>query len=429
MRRKAIEQLYRWKASADRKPLVVQGARQVGKTWLMQEFAKEAYKKCAYVNFEDNDMLRHLFDNDFDIERILSSLSWATGVDIDTDTLIILDEIQEASRGITSLKYFREKAPQYHVMAAGSLLGIAMHRHDSFPVGKVDFMTLYPLSFFEFLDAVGEGRMVDLLRKGDWPMVTMFRSQYEDRLRQYYYVGGMPGVVSAFVASGSMEEVRTVQKGILELYERDFSKHAPATEVPRIRMVWRSIPAQLAKENRKFVYGVVKEGGRAKEFELAIEWLKDAGLIYKVNRCKKGLLPLAAYEDFSAFKIYLSDVGLMGAMSNLPAHILLDGSAMFTDFKGALTEQYVLQQLMAVDRLSVYYWSADNSRGELDFLVQRGSDILPVEVKAEENLKSKSLRSFVERNPALHGVRLSMSPYREQDWMTNYPLYSVQAVF
>ena len=429
MRRKAIEQLYRWKASADRKPLVVQGARQVGKTWLMQEFAKEAYKKCAYVNFEDNDMLRHLFDNDFDIERILSSLSWATGVDIDTDTLIILDEIQEASRGITSLKYFREKAPQYHVVAAGSLLGIAMHRHDSFPVGKVDFMTLYLLSFFEFLDAVGEGRMVDLLRKGDWPMVTMFRSQYEDRLRQYYYVGGMPGVVSAFVASGSMEEVRTVQKGILESYERDFSKHAPATEVPRIRMVWRSIPAQLAKENRKFVYGVVKEGGRAKDFELAIEWLKDAGLIYKVNRCKKGLLPLAAYEDFSAFKIYLSDVGLMGAMSNLPAHILLDGSAMFTDFKGALTEQYVLQQLMADDRLSVYYWSADNSRGELDFLVQRGSDILPVEVKAEENLKAKSLRSFVERNPALHGVRLSMSPYREQDWMTNYPLYSVQAVF
>ena len=429
MRRKAIEQLYRWKASADRKPLVVQGARQVGKTWLMQEFAKEAYKKCAYVNFEDNDMLRHLFDNDFDIERILSSLSWATGVDIDTDTLIILDEIQEASRGITSLKYFREKAPQYHVMAAGSLLGIAMHRHDSCPVGKVDFMTLYPLSFFEFLDAVGEGRMVDLLRKGDWPMVTMFRSQYEDRLRQYYYVGGMPGVVSAFVATGSMEEVRTVQKGILESYERDFSKHAPATEVPRIRMVWRSIPAQLAKENRKFVYGVVKEGGRAKEFELAIEWLKDAGLIYKVNRCKKGLLPLAAYEDFSAFKIYLSDVGLMGAMSNLPAHILLDGSAMFTDFKGALTEQYVLQQLVADNRLSVYYWSADNSRGELDFLVQRGSDILPVEVKAEENLKAKSLRSFVERNPALHGVRLSMSPYREQDWMTNYPLYSVQAVF
>lgn len=271
--------------------------------------------------------------------------------------------------------------------------------------------------------------MVDLLRKGDWPMVTMFRSQYEDRLRQYYYVGGMPGVVSAFVATGSMEEVRTVQKGILESYERDFSKHAPATEVPRIRMVWRSIPAQLAKENRKFVYGVVKEGGRAKEFELAIEWLKDAGLIYKVNRCKKGLLPLAAYEDFSAFKIYLSDVGLMGAMSNLPAHILLDGSAMFTDFKGALTEQYVLQQLMADNRLSVYYWSADNSRGELDFLVQRGSDILPVEVKAEENLKAKSLRSFVERNPALHGVRLSMSPYREQDWMTNYPLYSVQAVF
>ena len=428
MKRKAIEELYRWKARTDRKPLIVQGARQVGKTWLMKEFAKEAYQKCAYVNFEDNDMLRQLFQNDFDIPRIINSIQWTTGVTIDADTLIILDEIQEAPRGITALKYFQEKAPEYHVVAAGSLLGIAMHQNDSFPVGKVDFMYLYPLSFFEFLEAIGEQRMVDLLLSKDWQMITMFRTKFEERLRQYYYVGGMPAVVSAFAEGGDIEHVRNLQNGILESYERDFSKHAPAIEVPRIRMVWQSVPAQLSKENRKFVYGVVKEGARAKDFELAIEWLKDAGLIYKVNRSKKGQLPLAAYEDFSAFKIVMSDIGLMGAMSKLPAQSLLSGNALFSDFKGALTEQYVMQQLKTNSNLAIYYWSADSSRGEIDFLLQRDCDIIPVEVKAEENLQAKSLRSFVEKNPGLHGVRLSMSPYREQDWMTNYPLYSVLVV-
>lgn len=428
MNRKAIEELYKWKASVDRKPLILQGARQVGKTWLIKEFAKEAYQKYAYVNFEDNDMLRQLFQNDFDIQRIINSIQWVTGVTIDANTLIILDEIQEAPRGITALKYFQEKAPEYHVVAAGSLLGIAMHQNDSFPVGKVDFMYLYPLSFFEFLEAIGEKRMVDLLLSKDWQMITMFRTKFEERLRQYYYVGGMPAVVCAFAADGDIERVRTLQNGILESYERDFSKHAPAIEVPRIRMVWQSIPAQLSKENRKFVYGVVKEGARAKDFELAIEWLKDAGLIYKVNRSKKGQLPLAAYEDFSAFKIFMSDIGLMGAMSKLPAQSLLSGNALFSDFKGALTEQYVMQQLKTNAELSIYYWSADSSRGEIDFLLQRDSDIIPVEVKAEENLQAKSLRSFVDKNPGLHGVRLSMSPYREQDWMTNYPLYSVLAV-
>lgn len=428
MRRKAIEELYRWKASADRKPLIVQGARQVGKTWLMKEFAKEAYKKCAYVNFEDNDMLRQLFEHDFDIQRIINSIQWTTGVTIDTYTLIVLDEIQEAPRGITALKYFQEKAPEYHVMAAGSLLGIAMHHNDSFPVGKVDFMYLYPLSFFEFLEAVGEKRMVDLLMSKDWQTITMFRAKFEERLRQYYFVGGMPAVVAAFAEDGNLERVRTLQNGILDSYERDFSKHAPAIEVPRIRMVWQSIPAQLSKENRKFIYGVVKEGARAKDFKLAIEWLKDAGLIYKVNRCKKGQMPLAAYEDFAAFKIFMSDIGLMEAMSKLPPQSLINGNALFTDFKGALTEQYVMQQLKTSSKLSVYYWSADSSRGEIDFLVQRDSDIIPIEVKAEENLQAKSLRSFIDKNPELHGVRLSMSPYREQDWMTNYPLYSILAI-
>lgn len=429
MKRHAITELYKWKESDNRKPLIVLGARQVGKTWLMQTFAKEAYQKVAYVNFEDNDALRGLFEHDFDIPRIIASLEWSAGVSIDDNTLVILDEIQEAPRGITALKYFAEKAPQYHVMAAGSLLGIAMHKNDSFPVGKVDFLHLYPLSFFEFLDAVGESRMVDLLMSKDWTTTTMFRSKFEERLRQYYYVGGMPAVVSSFVADNDLSKVRTIQKSILEAYERDFSKHAPAIEVPRIRMVWHSIPAQLAKENKKFIYGVLKEGARAKDFELALEWLRDAGLVYKVNRCKKAQLPLAAYEDFSAFKMFLSDIGLMCAMSNVPAQSLLGGSALFSDFKGALTEQYVLQQLQICPSLSVYYWSAENSRGEIDFLLQQEEMIVPVEVKAEENLQAKSLRAFVERNPGLHGVRLSMSPYRQQDWLTNYPLYSVQSVF
>lgn len=428
MKRNAIKELYEWKENNDRKPLVILGARQVGKTWLMKEFGKEAYKKCAYVNFEDNDDLRGMFEHDFDIQRIIANLQWATDVTIDEDTLIILDEIQEAPRGITALKYFQEKAPLYHVIAAGSLLGIAMHKNDSFPVGKVDFMNLYPLSFYEFLNAIGEKKMVDLLQAKDWTMLTMVRAKFEERLRQYYFVGGMPAAVLAFVNDGDLNKVRTIQKSIIEAYERDFSKHAPAIEVPRIRMVWHSIPSQLLKENRKFIYGMIKEGARAKDFELAIEWLKDAGLIYKVNRCKKAQLPLAAYEDFSAFKMFLSDIGLMGAMSNIPVQSLLNGNMLFSDFKGALTEQFVLQQMKTNQSLSIYYWSADNSRGEIDFLVQQEEKVIPIEVKAEENLQAKSLRMFVERNPGLKGCRFSMSPYREQDWLVNYPLYSVLTI-
>ena len=428
MKRNAIKELYEWKENNDRKPLLILGARQVGKTWLMKEFGKEAYMKCAYVNFEDNDDLRGMFEHDFDIQRIIANLQWATDVTIDEDTLIILDEIQEAPRGITALKYFQEKAPQYHVIAAGSLLGIAMHKNDSFPVGKVDFMHLYPLSFYEFLNAIGEKKMVDLLQAKDWTMLTMVRAKFEERLRQYYFVGGMPAAVLAFVNDGDLNKVRTIQKSIIEAYERDFSKHAPAIEVPRIRMVWHSIPSQLSKENRKFIYGMIKEGARAKDFELAIEWLKDAGLIYKVNRCKKAQLPLAAYEDFSAFKMFLSDIGLMGAMSNIPVQSLLNGNMLFSDFKGALTEQFVLQQMKTNQSLSIYYWSADNSRGEIDFLVQQEEKVIPIEVKAEENLQAKSLRMFVERNPGLKGCRFSMSPYREQDWLVNYPLYSVLTI-
>lgn len=429
MKRDAMQQLYDWKEQKVRKPLIVRGARQVGKTWLMKEFAASAYKQFAYINFEDNEVMKDVFQKDFDIERILMAIQLVTGVVVDVETLIIFDEIQEAPRGLTALKYFQEKAPQYHVIAAGSLLGIAMHRNDSFPVGKVDFIDLYPLSFSEFLAAIGQESFASLLEKKDWSLIATFRSKFVDFLKQYYFVGGMPEVVNAFVERKDYAVVRQLQQNILDSYDRDFSKHAPIAEVPRIRMVWRSVPAQLAKENRKFIYGVVKEGARAKDFELAIEWLIDAGLIYKINRVKKSGLPLSAYEDFSAFKLFMLDTGLLGAMSGLPAQALLEGSALFSDFKGAITEQYVLQQLKSNKGLNIYYWSSDSSRGELDFLLQRDIDIIPVEVKAEENLQSKSLRVFVERNAGLHGIRFSMSNYREQEWMTNYPLYSVGYVF
>ena len=430
MKRTIISQLKKWKESPFRKPLILTGARQVGKTYILKEFGAQEYENVAYINCDGNSEIADIFADDYDTRRVLMVIGAISKQPIIAGkTLIILDEIQEAPRGITALKYFAEKAPQYHVVAAGSLLGIAMHQNDSFPVGKVDFMHLYPLTFFEFLDAIGESRMVELLMSKDWNMITMFRNKFEECLRQYYLVGGMPAVVQSFASEGNLSEVRSIQKGILEAYERDFSKHAPAIEVPRIRMVWKSIPSQLAKENKKFIYGAVKEGARAKDFELAIEWLKDAGLIYKVNRCKKVLLPLAAYEDFSAFKLFLSDVGLMGAMSNIPAQSLLEGNVLFSDFKGALTEQYVLQQLKEKSSFSIYYWSAENSRGEIDFLVQDEERIIPIEVKAEENLQAKSLRVFVERNQGLKGMRLSMSPYREQDWLANYPVYSISAIF
>lgn len=429
MKREAISEMYEWKGREDRKPLILRGARQVGKTWLMKEFAAEAYSKYAYINFEDNEIIKQIFQKDFDIERILLALQLATDVVIDTDTLIIFDELQEAPRGLTALKYFQEKAPQYHIVAAGSLLGIAMHEGDSFPVGKVDFMDLYPLTFFEFLDALGQEKLKRLLKSKDWELISAFHSKLQEYLRLYYYVGGMPEVVSSFITDKDLTKVRRLQQNILDAYDRDFSKHAPLFEVPRIRMVWKSIAAQLSKENRKFIYGQLKEGARAKDFEIAIEWLRDAGLIYRVNRVKKGQMPLSAYEDFSAFKLFMLDTGLMCAVSNLPAQTLLDENTLFSDYKGALTEQYVLQQLEAIKELSIYYWSSDNSRGEIDFLLQYGVDIIPVEVKAEENLQSKSLRAFVERNPGLHGMRLSMSDYREQDWLTNYPLYSIHSLF
>ena len=428
MIRYAIDQLKAWKHQPNRKPLILQGARQVGKTWLMKQFAAECFEHSVYVNFENNQLLEHLFEKDFDMERILLELQIATHTTITPNTLLLFDELQEVKRGVTALKYFQELLPNQPIIAAGSLLGIAMHRDDSFPVGKVDFLTLYPMSFFEFAEAMGEQLLVKQLKDQRWEIINTYSSRLETLLRQYFYVGGMPEVVSAFVQNKDFVQVRTIQQAILDSYDHDFSNHAPIREVPRIRMIWRSVSGQLSKENKKFIYGFLKQGARAKDFELSLSWLQDAGLIYKVHRAKAGRLPLSAYEDFAAFKVFLLDVGLLGALSGVEAQMLLEENELFKEFKGALTEQYVMQQLRSNRQNMIYYWSQDNSQGEIDFLVQQGVRIYPIEVKAEENLQSKSLRWFVEHHAGMRGVRFSMSGYREQDWLTNYPLYSVEAI-
>lgn len=426
MRRIALSFLQNWKQKKTRKPLIIRGARQVGKTWLMKEFAKTEYENFAYINFEDNQQLKTLFLNDFDIPRILLAIQIATGIKPEPNkTLVIFDEIQEAERALTSLKYFRENAPEYHVVAAGSLLGIALHENTSFPVGKVEFLDLYPLSFTEFLEALGEHDLNNLIQTQQWVMINTFKTKYIELLKQYYYVGGMPEVVSSYAINQDFSEVREIQQQILNSYEQDFSKHAPTDVVPRIRMVWNSVPAQLSKENRKFIYGLIKQGARAKEFELALAWLMDCGLIHKINRVSKPALPLKAYEDMGAFKLYLLDIGLLGAMANLDVKTLLDGNLIFTEFKGALTEQYVLQQLVTNAEISIFYWSSEKSDGEIDLLIQYKNEVVPIEVKAAENLQAKSLRAFVEKNKSKMAIRTSMSDFREETWLTNLPLYAI----
>lgn len=426
MERKAIKQLEDWKRREDRKPLIITGARQVGKTWLMKEFGAANYKQVAYVNFESNQQMRSLFEADFSIDRILLAIEAVTGVKPQAeDTLIIFDEIQEAPKGLTVLKYFCENAPQYHLMAAGSLLGIALHQGTSFPVGKVDFVDMYPMTFREFLQALNEEKLLKLLDNKDWQLISMFKAQLINLLRQYYYVGGMPEVVLSYINTHDLNRVRVLQKAILNAYEQDFSKHAPASEVPRIRMMWNSIPSQLAKENKKFIYGLMKEGARAREFEQAISWLVDCGLVYKIHRIKKAAMPLKIYEDLSVFKLYMLDCGLLGALVEAPAADMLVENSIFSEFKGMFTEQYVLQQLIVCPEVSVYYWSSERSDGELDFVCQLPDKISPIEVKAEENLHAKSLRSFISRYPDLKGIRFSMSDYREESWMTNVPLYAL----
>ncbi len=427
MYRQRLEQLKIWKQKNNRKPLIVRGARQVGKTWLLQKFGKTHYKNFLYVNFEDTPQLQSLFISDFDIPRILNVLEVFTGEKVRPgDTLIILDEIQAAKRALTSLKYFYEKAPELHIVAAGSLLGISMPHKTSFPVGKVDFLDLGPLSFSEFLTALGEQGLVETLRNRDWPSISIFKEQLIGYLKSYYFVGGMPEVVSSFSQNQDWVEVRSIQKSILTAYEADFSKHAPNNLVARIRMVWQNVPSQLAKENKKFMYGSLKSGARAKDFELAIQWLLDAGLLLKIARITKPEVPLIAFEELSVFKLFLVDVGLLTAMSDIPVKSLIEGNNLFHQFKGALTEQYVMQQLIASEPEKISYWTNERSTNEVDFVVQKSGNIIPIEVKAEINVKSKSFRFFCEKYKPGQALRLSLREYKDDPWMTNIPLYAVE---
>ena len=427
MKRFAISQLTAWKNLANRKPLVIRGARQVGKTWLMKEFGKQAFKNFVYINFDSNPDMANLFEGSLQISRLIAGLQIYSGQKITTDTLLIFDEIQEVPRALSSLKYFCEEAPEYAVISAGSLLGVAMHKGTSFPVGKVDFLDLFPLSFTEFLNATGNENLVDLLESGDWQLITSFKNKYIELLRYYYFIGGMPEAVQTFIDENDFNAVRKVQQNILTAYEQDFSKHAPVETVPRIRMVWQSIPSQLAKENRRFVYGALRKGARAKDFELAIQWLKDCGLISQVIRLSKPSLPLPAYAD-EGFKMFLSDVGLLGAMSGLDVGTLLHGNAFFNEFKGALTEQYVAQELRCSLGLTPCYWSAEHATAEVDFVFQYKSGIYPVEVKAEENLKAKSLKVYSDKYTPAISIRTSMSDYRNEEWLLNLPLYGISQI-
>ncbi len=426
MKRFVLQQLIEWKNREDRKPLILNGARQVGKTWLLHEFAKLEYKKEAYVVCRKNNLARQLFSQDFNVDRILRGLRAMTSVDITPgDTLIILDEIQDIPEALESLKYFKEEVPEYHIAVAGSLLGISLHQDVSYPVGKVNVINIFPMNFEEFLVAKGEEEACKLLMSGDFETISLLHDKYTDLLRQYYYVGGMPEVVLKYVETDSLLEVRRIQSEILQGYDLDFSKHAPKEQVPRVRMVWNSIPSQLFKENKKFIYGALRKGARANDFEMAIQWLVNAGLLYKVPRCTKPELPLDIYEDLSAFKLYMVDLGLMGAMVKTdPAQVLIKND-IFKEYKGGMTEQYVLQQMKSKGVSPIYYHNTDNSRLELDFVIQRNAQMVPIEVKAEGNVRANSLTALLGKRPELHAERFSMLPYKVQGNFTNFPLYAI----
>ncbi|MBD5407732.1 MAG: ATP-binding protein [Treponema sp.] len=426
MERIVYKQLLEWKNSRTRKPLILQGARQVGKTWILKDFAKREYKNLAYISCENNERMRELFA-DYDTERIIRGISAVTMQSIiPGETLIFIDEIQEIPKAVSSLKYFCENQNEYHIAVAGSLLGIALHEGESFPVGKVDVIQLYPMNFEEFILALGKEKLLEILKSRNWNEISMMKTELIENLRVYYFTGGMPEVVDLFVKTQDIVKVRALQNRILADYALDISKHAPKTEIPKISLVWNSIPSHLAKENKKFVYGALRKGARAAQYEDAIQWLVNAGLAYKITRVSKAAMPLHFYEQTDVFKLFMHDCGLFGAMSKTPPDLILLGSKVFEEYKGAFTEQFVLQQLKAMEDVFIHYYTNDDSTLEIDFLLQCGNKILPVEVKAEENLQAKSMKSFLAKNPDLHGVRFSMSPYREQERMTNIPLYAVE---
>lgn len=427
MKRLFIDELQKWKSAVNRKPLIIQGARQVGKTWIMKEFGKLYFENVVYINFESSLRLQSVFLNDFDINRIISIFEIETGISIiPQTTLIILDEIQEAEKGLTALKYFNENAAEYFVIAAGSLLGVSLQKNNTFPVGKVDFLNLYPLSFEEFLINSNEIALLNAIKDKKWNIIEPFHEKIIDYLRLYYFIGGMPEVLNTYIETKNFEQIRTIQKNLLLGYENDFSKYAPIEIVPKIRMVWQSVLGQLAKENKKFIYGQIKKGARAKEFEVAINWLTNAGMIIKCMKINRPIIPIKTYADYDVFKLYLLDIGLLNAMANISQHILLNKNQILIEFKGALTEQFVCQELKLNHEL--FYWTAENATAEIDFIIQNGQEIKPIEVKAEENLKAKSLKVFVEKFENKNAIRTSMSKYRKENWLENLPLYALMTV-
>lgn len=427
MKRDIYEELLRWKNDLNRKPLVITGARQVGKTWIMREFGRNEYDDVVYINCDNEKRMETLLSDDYNIDRILLGLQAISGINIKSDkTLIILDEIQEVPRGLHLLKYFYEEAPEYHIMVAGSLLGIILNRGVSFPVGKVDIMELHPMNFNEFLEAMGQEQLLKVLVSNDWKLIDILSSKYIELLRQYYFVGGMPEAVLSYCNSKDIAQVRDIQSNILKAYRNDISKHATKSESVKIGQVLDSLPSQLSKENKKFIYGVIKSGARATEFELAIQWLIDAGIIHKVNRIKEARMPLKFYEDISAFKLFLLDLGLFACMCEVPASEILIGNNIFIEYKGAFAEQYVLQQIIS-RKVKPYYWSSEKTPSEIDFVIQRDDKIVPIEVKAEVNVKARSLRQFITNNPDLKGVRYSMLGYIDQGWVENVPLYAIDS--
>jgi len=401
----------------------------VGKTWIMKEFGQSYYQNMAYINFDGNTRMLQLFSGDFDISRIIAGIEIESGIKINpNDTLIVFDEIQENPNALTSLKYFYEKAPQYNIIAAGSMLGVALHENTSFPVGKVEFLNLFPLSFHEFLDACEEKKLLELIEKRDWPLVSTFRDRYINLLQSYYFIGGMPEALNDFITHKDYFRVKKIQKNILISYEQDFSKHVSTGMVTKVRMIWNSIIGQLSKENKKFIYGALKKGARAKEYESALTWLEDCGLIYRVNRVNVPMMPLKAYEDLESFKLFILDVGLLAAMGDINPKILLESPDIFSQFKGALTEQYVLQQLKTFGNIPINYWTNNNATSEVDFVIQIDNEVAPLEVKSSLNLKSKSLKVYMDKFSPAIVVRSSIADYKQIENLYDIPLYAIEQI-
>jgi predicted AAA+ superfamily ATPase len=431
MDRYIFEKLSEWKNKKERMPLILTGARQVGKTWLMKEFGKRYYKNTAYISFDENPKLNETLENTVSPAEILPILQSETNTPINSETLIIFDEIQESPRALLSLKYFCENAPEYNIIAAGSTLGVMLHRHNSFPVGKVEFLNVYPMSFFEFLNASGEKELLSFVRQNSPEKYKPFHEKLIRLLRIYFFVGGMPAALAEYIKSGDFAKVRKVQNDILDGYDRDFSKHAKESFSSKLRMLWQSIPSQLSKENKKFTYGAIKSGARGRDFETAIQWMRDSSLVEKISRITAVKIPLKAYEDFTAFKIFINDVGLLCAMTELDMNIIADREAFFTEFKGAIAEQFVFQELrLSLDK-KLYYWSNENGNAEIDFLTQDSKgNIIPIEVKSGINLRAKSLGVFIDEYSPKYSIRTSLADYKinMSNNIIDMPLYAVGKV-